>query len=540
MAFELIKESASYMSRIYLIAFSTKPIKLNPSKLKFIEGLTYAIQCAAFGFDEEEHNDSAYVITHKLNVSDAVSDPELDSKNFNPSEPINVSHLARMSHDSTEDEFDAEKSAVDPSLMISINAGLNRSSDSVLERNVSSKKSVRIFDATKGERSNISNVSSKEGPTTMKGSISSSLLRQATNILGSPSLAVAETTAYSTNPNIPKHIPTWEPSKPFHYPIASLPVQAMNLPSDLSMTSFTNIRHLADGSNANVFLAQFQDETVIIKMIKETAVNNPLAVHEFDLEHGLLARMDHPNVIKIIGSGNNPRRFLVLEYMSKGTLNNLLKKHVIIDECTLPERLFRKPSFTYYELITHAKEIAMAFDYIHRSCHRHAVILHRDLKPDNIGFTEKGQAKLMDFGLGVVIKSTDNADDVFEMSGLTGSLRYMAPEVALRQPYNEKADVFSFAILLWQMASDRVPFPDKTRDSFVETVSIGGERPNLDPLWPPAFQQLLTSCWAKQASERPTFQDIVSELRSILELNRTKSAKHITAVVVESKGCCAW
>lgn len=496
MAFELIKEGANQVSRIYLIAFATMPITLNPSKLKFIEGLTYAIQCAAFGFDEEKHNDSAYFLTHKMNVSNVVSDPELDLKNFNPSEPINVSLAQTSRDDADEDKFDAEKGAVDASSMMS-NANLSRFPAATLERSTSSKKSGRIFDTIKGERSNSSNV-------------------------------------------IPKNIPTWEPSKPFHYPIALLPVQWMNLPGDLSMASFTDIRHLADGSNANVFLAQYKDETVIIKMIKEAAINNPLAVHEFDLEHGLLARMDHPNVIKILGSGNNPRRFLVLEYMGKGTLTNLLKKHVIIDECTLPERLFRKPSFTYFELITHAKEIAMAFDYIHRQCHSNAIILHRDLKPDNIGIDDAGHAKLMDFGLGHVIKSTSNADDVFEMSGFTGSLRYMAPEVALRQAYNEKADVFSFGILLWQMASDRVPFPDKTRDSFVQTVSIEGERPELDPLWPLPFQELLTNCWAKQASDRPTFKDIVHELRGMLAMDRTKSSQHITAVVVDQKGCCLW
>jgi hypothetical protein len=63
--------------------------------------------------------------------------------------------------------------------------------------------------------------------------------------------------------------------------------------------------------------------------------------------------------------------------MEGGTLQTKLMKNLIRVEATLPEKLFRKPSFTYHELLTHAKEIAEAFLYIHRDCHAEAVILHR-------------------------------------------------------------------------------------------------------------------------------------------------------------------
>ena len=104
------------------------------------------------------------------------------------------------------------------------------------------------------------------------------------------------------------------------------------------------------------------------------------------------------------------------------------------------------------------------------------MVLHRDLKPDNIGFTLDGALKLIDFGLAKIVENASPlSDDVYRMSGETGSLRYMAPEVriypALSQqtsispltprrsqvadnlPYNHKGDVYSFGIILWEMTA---------------------------------------------------------------------------------------
>jgi len=72
-----------------------------------------------------------------------------------------------------------------------------------------------------------------------------------------------------------------------------------------------------------------------------------------------------------------------------------------------------------------------------------------------------GKLKLFDFGLCTCVKRRQSSNESYEMTGNTGSLRYMAPEVALKAPYSEKADVYSFGIMIWQMARDRVPFKGK-------------------------------------------------------------------------------
>ena len=124
--------------------------------------------------------------------------------------------------------------------------------------------------------------------------------------------------------------------------------------------------------------------------------------------------------------------------------------------------------------------------------------------------------KLFDFGLSTCVKSRTKTDEAYEMTGYTGSLRYMAPEVVLRKPYSEKADVFSFGIMLWQMASDKVPFKGFSKDEFVSQVVYQGLRPKLDRSWPNAFNQLLKQCWDHNPINRPSFTIVVMELNKLL------------------------
>jgi serine/threonine protein kinase len=91
----------------------------------------------------------------------------------------------------------------------------------------------------------------------------------------------------------------------------------------------------------------------------------------------------------------------------------------------------------------------------------------------------------------------------------------MAPEVVLRHPYSEKADVYSFGIMLWQMARDKVPFKGFSKEEFIDQVVHQGERPKLDRSWPVGFTNLLKACWADEAERRPSFGQVVAELNRL-------------------------
>jgi serine/threonine protein kinase len=127
-----------------------------------------------------------------------------------------------------------------------------------------------------------------------------------------------------------------------------------------------------------------------------------------------------------------------------------------------------------------------------------------------------GTFKLMDFGLVTCVKKRMKATDSYEMTGFTGSLRYMAPEVALSQPYTEKADVYSFGIVLWQMARDRIPFKGLNKEEFMQTVVHDGDRPKLDSSWPSSFSSLLCACWNRDPLKRPSFDMVLKEIDNLL------------------------
>lgn len=93
----------------------------------------------------------------------------------------------------------------------------------------------------------------------------------------------------------------------------------------------------------------------------------------------------------------------------------------------------------------------------------------------------------------------------------------MAPEVALNKYYSERADVYSYGMILWQMFADDLPFRALTREQFLVNVVKGGERPVLDPEWPADLCDIISSCWQVRQDGRPSFGTIVRRLECLLE-----------------------
>ena len=122
----------------------------------------------------------------------------------------------------------------------------------------------------------------------------------------------------------------------------------------------------------------------------------------------------------------------------------------------------------------------------------------------------------MDFGLASVIQSTTLfSEDVYEMTGGTGSLRYMAPEVATSRPYNHKADVYSFGIILWRLLSCEKPFVGYDIEKYFNQVVYKGVRPSVDSKWPKELKELMIKCWDTDIENRPSSKEIVTSLDSI-------------------------
>ncbi|CAJ1966758.1 unnamed protein product [Cylindrotheca closterium] len=154
-----------------------------------------------------------------------------------------------------------------------------------------------------------------------------------------------------------------------------------------------------------------------------------------------------------------------------------------------------------------ALQVANAVDYLHDRR-----ILFRDLKPANIGFDKHEVLKIFDFGLAVEIPDHPDPDTTFKLAGNTGTSRYMAVEVIRKEPYNLKADVFSYSILLWEILALSKPYEGLMGQQVKESVSVYGERPSVPRSWPQSVRKLLRSGWGESILARPTMKEVCKTL----------------------------
>jgi serine/threonine protein kinase len=143
--------------------------------------------------------------------------------------------------------------------------------------------------------------------------------------------------------------------------------------------------------------------------------------------------------------------------------------------------------------------------------------MYRDIKPDNIGFDVRGDIKLFDFGLAKQYNPSKRLDDGMfaNMTGDTGSPRYMDPEVALSNPYNELCDVYGFCILLWEMIELVTPFLGYDMRMFTKKVVRGGSRPKINTDWSKALQDIVGNGFG-DIRKRKSMRDVCQVLRSEL------------------------
>lgn len=302
---------------IFIVCLSISNIGFHPAKLRFLSGLGYAIYIAAFDIDQASEE--------KLHPSTAHGEKQLDELHhpdaLHPQDLVdNVPETVKM----------AAKALPPP----------RRTSKSTVPDEARSAASAEA--------------SEKQPPPSSQGSDPDN------HSIATTDSQIVQDQAFKSN---------------YVYPIINIPF-AHHLPEDYVLDKdFSDLKHIADGSNANIFLASKKQRKVIIKMIKVDVEHDPVAVEEFELEKAMLSRLDHPMVIKILGSGMVPRRFVVLEYLAGGSLNTLLNENLA--KPGLAQKLFRKPTFTYLQLLQSAKDMAEALDYLHFKVHDGATILHR-------------------------------------------------------------------------------------------------------------------------------------------------------------------
>jgi serine/threonine protein kinase len=162
------------------------------------------------------------------------------------------------------------------------------------------------------------------------------------------------------------------------------------------------------------------------------------------------------------------------------------------------------------EQFTAALDLARALRHLHGR-----KIIYRDLKTDNVGFDVRGYVQLFDFGLAKELRSRDLVEkpDGYEATGLTGTRRYMAPEVVRCRVYGLSADVYSYSLVLWQIFALQTPFPSYNANQHYENVVAKGKRPPRIPWLPSQTHAMMEEGWSEDRRQRPGFLQVCQILQ---------------------------
>ncbi|XP_074276817.1 serine/threonine-protein kinase CTR1-like [Silene latifolia] len=252
------------------------------------------------------------------------------------------------------------------------------------------------------------------------------------------------------------------------------------------------------GSFGTVHRAEWNgSEEVAVKILMEQDFH-PERCREFLREVAIMRRLLHPNIVLFMGAVTEPPNLaIVTEYLCRGSLYRLLHKsggREVLDER-------RRLSMAY--------DVAKGMNYLHK---RNPPIVHRDLKSPNLLVDKKYTVKVCDFGL-----SRLKANTFLSSKSAAGTPEWMAPEVLRNEPSNEKADVYSFGVILWELATLQQPWSNLNPPQVVAAVGFKFMRLEIPRDVNPQIAALIEACWADEPRKRPSFANIMDTLKSLLK-----------------------
>ncbi|KAJ4841623.1 Serine/threonine-protein kinase sty17 [Turnera subulata] len=277
--------------------------------------------------------------------------------------------------------------------------------------------------------------------------------------------------------------------------IESLP-ECIEIPSDgtdvweIDASQLKVENKVASGSFGDLYRGTYCSQEVAIKILKPERVSTEM-LREFSQEVYILRKVRHKNVVQFIGACTRPPNLcIVTEFMAKGSIYNFLHK--------------QKGTFKLPALIKVAIDVSKGMNYLHQNN-----IIHRDLKTANLLMDENEVVKVADFGVARVQAQSG------VMTAETGTYRWMAPEVIEHKPYDHKADVFSFGIVMWELLTGELPYSYLTPLQAAVGVVQKGLRPTIPKNTHPKVAELLERCWQQDPIQRPTFSEIIDILQKL-------------------------
>lgn len=281
------------------------------------------------------------------------------------------------------------------------------------------------------------------------------------------------------------------------------------LPGDILGGRYEIIEQIGIGGMAEVFKAKCLklNRFVAIKVLKPEFRNDPEFVESFNIESQATASLSHKNIVSVydIGKEKKDISYIVMEY---------------VDGITLKQYIDKNQPLSWQESVDFAMQICSALEH----AHSHHVI-HKDIKPHNIMVTEDKVLKVMDFGIAQAASSS-----TVKLSETTmGSVHYLSPEQARGGYVDEKSDIYSLGVVLYEMLTGKVPFDASTPVSValmhVENTAVPVTQVNPDI--PDMVGRIVEKAMSKEQAKRyQSATEMLEDLHAV-----TVKAESLNAVV---------